>query len=470
MTFFRSDKADAEVVGHMLILSLTIIGISLIAVVGLPNIIKLQEMATVKNIEQTYTLLDSRASSAIIGSSPMQKIDLNLGGGILAVEPNGTAQDKKSYIVINSSNFSFTVPMGKIKYRLGDRVVAYEGGGVWSKYPSGGSVMLSPPEFHYNGWTLTLPVVNIKGNASVGGKGTASLIFINNGSVVLYPNSSDKKMANPVKDSITGKVYVNITSEFYDAWADFAKSLSYAKVSTNSTTGTAHIELTVVPGNLGKNTSITNPLTFRGLESSDPEPLENFSFRVYGSPPSGNLNSLDWQIEAKSGTKRVVWQIKKGSSNKIDIKVGFIDTGFAGSYKAEAWEKDGAFNIVSGSPDYADINLLDKSITLTYEKETVPDGATCWSKIDKNNVNTSSAFTWLPDKIISTTENNSQSLYNITQHYFQLMSPDVSLDRCSPGGSDPISYGSSNMLINYSSIGTLTYMDITRNDADIILS
>jgi len=44
----------------------------------------------------------------------------------------------------------------------------------WSKYAEG-SVMLSPPEFNFNGVTITLPVANISGKSSISGKGTASL-------------------------------------------------------------------------------------------------------------------------------------------------------------------------------------------------------------------------------------------------------------------------------------------------------
>lgn len=467
MKFIKSEKAEAEVIGHVLILIITVLGISMIALYGVPAIYSLEDMANVKNVEQAFTVLDSRASRTILGESPLQITNINLGGGTLTVEPNSS--NAKSYVLVSSQVFNVTIPMGKVKYQLGDRIIAYEGGGVWSNYPSG-TVMLSPPEVHFNGYTLTLPIINLAGTSSIGGKGTATISFRKNTTIIQYPNGSIKNRTNPVNYTDSGRVYMNITSDFYDAWAGYAESLGYTKVTTNPTTRTTSIELRVVPSTLGTNTSVSNPITFRGVNETDSTPLENYSFRIYGSPPSGSLSSLDWQLEARTGAKRLVLQIKKGSGNNIDIKIGYKDANFAGLKKAETWKKENAFKIMSGSPDYADIDLLNQSIMLKYDDEDVPTGTACWNKINNSDVNLSRAFSWLPDKVINETTNNEQSLFNVTQHYFQLMAPDVVMNRCSPGGSDPVNPGSSTMLINYSTMGAITYLHITENRADVVIS
>ncbi len=149
----------------------------MIVLVGVPSIYKLQDMTAVKNAEQAFTLSGSQASGTLLGDAPQRVVNINPGGGVVTVEPNGTGRE--SYVIIKSANntFDITIPMGKVKYTYGDRIVAYEGGGIWSKYPSGGSVMLSPPEFHYDGRTLTLPVPTILGNASISGKGAGAVIF-----------------------------------------------------------------------------------------------------------------------------------------------------------------------------------------------------------------------------------------------------------------------------------------------------
>jgi hypothetical protein len=176
MKTISCEKADVESVGTLILISITIIGIGLITLVGVPSIFKMQEMANVRNAEQAFTVLDSHTSRVSLGESRVQKTDINLGGGILSVVPNSS---EKSYMLIELKNGSsvvktFALDMGKIVYRLGDRELGYEGGGVWSKFLSG-SVMVSPPEVHYNVMTLTLPVVNISGKSAYGGKGKASM-------------------------------------------------------------------------------------------------------------------------------------------------------------------------------------------------------------------------------------------------------------------------------------------------------
>ncbi len=129
MQFLRSEKAVSEVVGQVFILSLTIVGVAAITLFGVPSIYRLEDMADLRAVEQAFTALDSRVSSVIIGDSPMKTVNVNLGGGILTVMPNSTGRE--SYIVIKSANntFNVTIPMGKLEYTLGDRIVAYEAGG-----------------------------------------------------------------------------------------------------------------------------------------------------------------------------------------------------------------------------------------------------------------------------------------------------------------------------------------------------
>ncbi len=228
------NRAETEIVGHVIVLGITILGVSMITLYGIPAISSLQDMANLKNTEQAFTVLDSRASRSALGEAPRQITDIALGGGYISTIPNSSSDP--SYILIeirNSSGLisSISIPMGKIVYKLGEREVAYEGGGVWSKYPSA-SVMLSPPEFHYNGETLTLPVVNITGSYSMGGKGTAALNIQKKGNPqLLYPNAS---YMNPIPETAT---YVNVTinSTYYDAWGSYFRSIPLTDIYSDDT-------------------------------------------------------------------------------------------------------------------------------------------------------------------------------------------------------------------------------------------
>ncbi len=465
MKSLSPEEAVSDVVSHVIILGITVIGVGMITLYGVPEILELQDMANLKNIEQTFTMLDSQASRAVLGGSPLQITNVNLGGGALMVEPNSSTS--KSYITIKGDNFNVTIPMGKIKYQLGDRIIAYEGGGLWSKYPSG-SVMLSPPKFHYNGITLVLPVISINGNASAGGKGTAVVSFKKNATVVQYPNKSFANRTNPINYNTAGKVYVNITSEFYDAWFNYARTLSYAKnVKRNSTTRTTSVELTVAPVTLERNSSIVNPIGFRWLDPGDATPLENFSFRLIA--PLKNWDIL----HVTSGNKKLIYYIRGTADSvgdRVRLYVGYQNGN--GSNTAEIWK--GTRNLTvqqQGGTLFMDVNLLNTSYNLNYtDGESVgSDDSSCTpfgGRINENYFNNTD-FSW-DNIVIQKTPplNNTQSLYNITQHYIWKMTQygDIYFNQC---GEDTPLTGSS-MLINYT--GNLSYLHITENRADVGIS
>jgi len=473
--FIRSDKAVSEVLGSALILGITVLAVSIILLYGLPNIQKLQNMATVKNVEQSFTVLDSHASRASIGGSPIQTVDMNLDGGSLAVMPNGTG--KESYMVISSDNNTFKIvqQMGKLRYRLDDRVVSYEGGGVWSQYPSG-STMLSPPEFHYNGQTLTLPIANISGDDSQGGKGVATISFKKNKMNILYPVGGDK--TNPLNYNQSGKILIDITSDYYDAWADYARSLLYARViDTNKTTRTVHVELSVVPNGFGGATPVTNPVKMRGLPRNE-NPLKNFSLKVYPHPKSnGGLYPFNWDIRAKSGNKMLIFYIKMNPPNPAELTVGYQDYNVEPSL-GETWGTSYYSLQTDSVGEYVEINLLDKNVSLTYSGMTVgstnsmSDPQNCKSPTGTAKITGANdpALSW-GGITINTTVNNNKSLYNITEHYISKIAQEggASFYQCSPnnGNQHEPDVPPSVLVLNYDVTGDITYLYISDNRVNV---
>ncbi len=431
MKLFLSERADAEVIGHILILSITILGISMLTVFGVPAIYSLQDMANAKNAEQAFTVLDSRASRVVLGESPLQITNINLGGGTLTVEPNST--ENPSYIFVNSSDFNITLPMGRVKYTLGDRFVAYEGGGVWAQYPGGGTVMLSPPEFHYNGWTLTLPVINVSGNASVGGKGTAIVSFKKKATIIQYPNTTFKNRSNPVEGSNIGLVNVNIKSDYYKSWADYAETISYTTVSVNDTNKTANIVLEVISP-MGTFVPIPSAITMRNINTTNPEPLINFSFNLVH--PGQSWGSRGFELEAINGNKTLSLLIDK-VSNDIDIIITYTESPGI----SEIWNAI-LFGFKADSP--WNIDFLNKTLNLTFTATSCP--------------------TW-PQ--VCTHDTTNYSLYDIMQHYALLIGPDIEFNI----DSAKMDVETSSYTLFYDpGPGSLTYLHITENRADVGIS
>ncbi|HEY9204591.1 MAG TPA: hypothetical protein VIO58_01620 [Candidatus Methanoperedens sp.] len=350
----KSEKAEVEVIGHIIILGLTITGIAMITLVGVPSIYNMQEMAKVRNIEQAYTVFDSRASKVALGSTPLQVVNIDAGGGSISVVSNpepGDPSSDEGYITFALKNGTGTVvnisiPMGKIVYRIGDREVAYEGGGVFSKYPEG-SVMLSPPEFNYNGITLTFPVVNISGNSSISGKGTASLKFEKIGEAMIYPNATYQ---NPISENVTD-VVITIKSEYYDAWADYFQSVSLVKVDTIPDEKKVTVTLVTPP-------PITN-FTYGALASDEIEIDKHGEIDSYNST-NGPYSST------KSGNGSI-YASKKIEIDKFAIVNGSALTGGditgEGTIKKDAYAKSFGAVTVVGNKSSAVTGISLRSVT-----------------------------------------------------------------------------------------------------------
>lgn len=483
MKLLSSEKAVSEVVGYAIILGISITGVAMIVLVGVPSIYKLQDMSIVRNVEQTFTMSGSQASGTLLGDAPQRVVNINPGGGVVTVEPNRTGME--SYIVVKSANgtFNITVPMGKVKYNYGDRIIGYEGGGIWSKYPSGGSVMVSPPEFHFDGRTLTFSVLTVNGNTTFGGKGTAAVTFKKNSTMVLFPNTTiDKNRTNPLNFSNSGKIYVNVTSEFYDAWADYARSLSYTSIRTDSTNRTASIELRVVPSTLGGSTVITNPIGFPGLDPANPAPLDNFSFKLIppGKKVGNNMkyDKLNWDMRARSGNKTLIYYFKSDDwkvDNKVDLLIGYLDTDLSPEGNGETWVGSSLYTIQSDY--YIYVNLLSNSTNILYKSDEV--GSTNSENCKLNGVSkvhgiANPDYSWDNLTITETNANNTQPLSNITQHYFWEMAQSGSIffTQCAPSGDDK--HGpdltNSSMVVNYSVTGDLTFLHISNSIADVSIN
>ncbi len=291
--FLKSERAAVELTGHAIVLGLTVMGIAMITLASEPSIIKLQDMASSLDMEQAYTVLDSYADQAAFGDAPQEIIDLALGGGYISAQPNSSSE--QSYILFESgtNGAKISIPMGKIIYRKEDREIAYEGGGVWSRYQVG-SVMISPPAFDYNGVTLDLPVVNISGNFSAGGKGVSSLIIRKKSDAqILYPGAS---YGNPVPSRIN----ITIKSEYYDAWADYFGSMSWTRVNVSP----AEKKVTVIldPPPVVANISY-------GLMASRKITMKNNAITY-----SYNSSSGDHTGRSENGSIRANWEIVLGKA------------------------------------------------------------------------------------------------------------------------------------------------------------
>jgi hypothetical protein len=473
----RSEKAVSAVVGVMIILALTITSTSVILLYSAPSMKNMQDMANAQRAEQAFTVFDSRTSKVALGESPSQTTSFSIMDGSVNVNGDNSSYENSQMVIvctqadntpwhINYRNNKyrwnswadyegelnvtvFNASMGSITYTQGDRIIGYEGGGVWSKYPTGKAVMISPPEFHYNGETLTLPIMKIKGDEVFSGRtDVAVTVSSDNTPEVLYPDNAGR--VNPLTSD---KVLIYIRSEFYTAWAEYADALTYASAETDDANKTAIVELEVVP-EMGKD-QLKQTFKIGALNQKNTAPMWDFKLNLESKSSQG-LNPNNYQITATSGTKTLTYYVQKSANDRLTIQVMYEDTAPNGG--TENWEgKDktiDSFPITGSKEDSsATVDLLSKSIKMEYTEG------------DED-------FSW-PELYITESENETQSLYNVSQHYMKLLTMDGSVifNIQSPGQSDPVDYSESTLTLLYDGMpGSITYLHVSRNDLTVTLS
>ncbi|MCK4476659.1 MAG: hypothetical protein KAU16_08025 [Methanophagales archaeon] len=215
--FLKSESAVSEVVGFILVFSIIMLAIGVIYAVGYPSIQSSKESTQFQNMEQSFMVLQSDIKTVAFDQAPVKTLKTSLGGGSLTVYPDAGWIDVSTtagggYVIRN-------VTIGAIEYEKSGRSIAYEGGGVWEKYPAGAAIKLSEPRiFVHNTSTgnrsVFVSIINISseiGISSVGGEGAASVVARFNRSSSPYINST----------SVPYTVTITVTSDYADAWGRY---------------------------------------------------------------------------------------------------------------------------------------------------------------------------------------------------------------------------------------------------------
>jgi hypothetical protein len=270
-----AENAQSEVIGYSLLLGILVVGIGIVIVLAAPIIQDSKNEAYLKNVEQGFTVLDSKISLVSLGKSPSQLVQIYTQAGNIVVDNENLSRmtvflskDSVEYELYNES-------LGTIQYQLGEDKVAYEGGGVFRKYPGDSDpVMITPPEFHFNGETLTLPIIRVNSNTSIGGSGVISMYFRSNNSQVIFPK--DPEFVNPLEFGKTVKVVIK--SDYYKAWEKYIEERTEFLALSNNATKEVTVILNTKPNN--ESQDVDYPIDVYGLNTVNDSALIDFSFSL----------------------------------------------------------------------------------------------------------------------------------------------------------------------------------------------
>ena len=212
---FTDERGQSEVLGVVLLIGITVIGTVGLVAFGSTAISDTERFVDSQSASHTMGQMSSQTSEVALGDSESQTVELPRGDGAgqsqvvddgwIKMELVNQTTEETDEVLLNES-------LGAVVYENDGESVAYQGGGVWKK-SGNSSEVVSPPEFHYRGNTLTVPVIQVDGDEHLTGDATVR----DNGSEQLLPNEDH---TNPFVDG-NQRIDVTIQSEYYDAWHDY---------------------------------------------------------------------------------------------------------------------------------------------------------------------------------------------------------------------------------------------------------
>lgn len=160
----RSERGQSEVIGVVLLLGITIAAVTVTVATGSAALGLVTDEARSASVENGMSQLSSQSSLVALGGTDARRFDLgSVDGGQLRLD------EEAGRVEVRIENGTDTITtyngsIGTLEYVGDRRNVAMQGGGVWAM-EGGRGRMISPPEYHYRGETLTFPIVRLIGTS-----------------------------------------------------------------------------------------------------------------------------------------------------------------------------------------------------------------------------------------------------------------------------------------------------------------
>jgi hypothetical protein len=313
------ERGQSSVIGVVLILGIVIASLAVIATVGGLALLDTEDELSVARAEKVMTQFDSQSALVALGETDARQTRLASGnsGGYTLDEDAGwmrvsvrNTTDNTTQVVQNVSS------LGSLTYETDGVRLAYQAGGVWQK-GDGDAVMISPPEFHYRGQTLTLPVINVTGDGQVSRQVSVRQGEVSQG----YPDrAGNSEFVNPVPEN--REVTVTVKSEYYRGWGSYFERRTEGNVSYDKDSQTASITLTVpIEENFDESIIATGSVSIQGNpDNGSGGPIR---FTEATNRPSASARIDNRIQECKSGN---CTELSSTISNDLDDGVYYIDS------------------------------------------------------------------------------------------------------------------------------------------------
>lgn len=221
------DRGQSSVLAVVLLVGIVAVGSIGVVVIGLSSTAETRENAELQRVETSFVQLNKEVDTVAYGDGGRRTVDL-------AVDDRGAVRKSDAgRIVISSSESGELVneTIGALVYTRDGVTYAYQAGGVWREQ-GGNATMVAAPEMRYRDATLTLPIPRLTGPTTLRGDRISV---------------QKTRTLSPINDVqlVTGElVTVTITSDYYQGWADYFRSMTGAvAVETDATNRTVTVHL-----------------------------------------------------------------------------------------------------------------------------------------------------------------------------------------------------------------------------------
>lgn len=206
----RSETAVSEALGFILTLGILLMASGIVYLGGISILQNSMDASHFQEMEESFLLLGQNMNEVAYERAPIRTTELKIFQGSMSIQ-----HDSHMRVVVNGTNVTYR--MGSIEYHLDDQVIAYENGGIWTKYKNNETIMKSKPNINHANIT-TIPIVELLGSYSKGGKGTVRIR-------ASHSDSSSLHFINSTGYDAT----VIITSNYYKGWESYLKDDVCAK-------------------------------------------------------------------------------------------------------------------------------------------------------------------------------------------------------------------------------------------------
>lgn len=490
-------RAQASLIGLVLVFGMVLAGTGLVVTLGASALTDTQTQSELERAEHSLTLFNSRTSMVALGNSDSQSVSFGVTSGQFESTPDS------GWLRVTHADFTgggddeviFNESLGAIVYRNGETSMAYQGGGVWRKDPQGEAQMISPPEFHYRGATLTLPVIRVESDAD-GEAGSTATVTKASQSKRVFPNETgptggvdeigapydgtDREYVNPVAN---GTVNITVKSDYYEGWASYFRQRTEGTVTEFPDKSRVRVTLTSLAGSVGnfEMPSEGTDLQVSGL--GDDHPINSYELTL---KPDPHFQNMHWSFYADQGNEQFELHFFSdgqctggpggGSYNgDLDVSIYYYNSS-GGSTIHEEWQNESVN--VGSNPDF-DVDCssgelrmdLLSSTTMEYDDLQITGSDNKWffgPELDSRDVPSSTtSFTFHNPDGGDYTAGQEEQLGFLVNHYLQLLGPQFDLTVTDgPGGSSRVDESASSGELSFDTSGGgqfITFLHITEN-------